>query len=175
MHRRSRATKPCRICKSEEHPYVECPVPLESPRVCQRIGESLSDFHYRLRTNEVARLRAQATQADPVRREALNSRVRDWYGGRPESRKESARKRYAKNRARLDELKEAPCIDCKNTFPPECMDFDHLPGTEKVAGVGAMITSSIAEISKCDLVCANCHRIRTTFRKRQNMKSRRQA
>lgn len=46
------------------------------------------------------------------------------------------------------------------------MDFDHRPGTIKVADVSVLARSStkertLDEIAKCDLVCANCHRIRT--------------
>lgn len=46
------------------------------------------------------------------------------------------------------------------------MDFDHVRG-EKVADLSTMVNQCTtvaaidAEIAKCDLVCANCHRIRT--------------
>lgn len=66
----------------------------------------------------------------------------------------------------VDELKRAPCIDCGHTFPSVCMDFDHVRGVKK-----ASITQIVAahwsvdvlmtELEKCELVCANCHRIRT--------------
>ena len=52
-------------------------------------------------------------------------------------------------------------MDCDGTFPPYVMDFDHVRG-EKLYNVGEMGTHSlegiIDEISKCDLICANCHR-----------------
>jgi hypothetical protein len=57
-------------------------------------------------------------------------------------------------------------MDCGQTFPPYVMDFDHVRG-EKKYNVGLMASSGYslkmiaAEIQKCDLVCANCHRIRT--------------
>lgn len=64
--------------------------------------------------------------------------------------------------------KEAPCMDCGLCFPPCCMDFDHKPEFEKVARLGSMsswqIDKVMAELAKCDLVCANCHRIRTEVR-----------
>lgn len=50
------------------------------------------------------------------------------------------------------------------------MDFDHRPGKDKVQKVSTMFAAGwnldviLAEISKCDLVCANCHRIRTRDR-----------
>ena len=64
----------------------------------------------------------------------------------------------------LDSFKDAPCLDCKQRFPPECMDFDHVRG-EKLSQVGAMrswaIVKILKEVAKCEVVCANCHRIRT--------------
>ena len=61
-------------------------------------------------------------------------------------------------------LKEAPCTDCGQSFPAPVMDFDHICG-EKLRGIGLMWTFSMArqaaELIKCDVVCANCHRMRT--------------
>ena len=58
------------------------------------------------------------------------------------------------------------CMDCKGSYPGYAMDFDHVRGT-KTANLAQMLTSGYgietikAEIAKCELVCANCHRIRT--------------
>lgn len=46
------------------------------------------------------------------------------------------------------------------------MDFDHVRGVKffNIAGGSAAnrrFASVVAETEKCDLVCANCHRIRT--------------
>lgn len=66
---------------------------------------------------------------------------------------------------------ETPCADCGGIFPPCCMDFDHLPGTKKLYAVGTMVSHGHSwpkievEIAKCELVCANCHRIRTQDRR----------
>ena len=58
-------------------------------------------------------------------------------------------------------------MDCKGSFPPECMDFDHVRG-EKNFTIGRGYKMSIPkvkkEIDKCDVVCSNCHRIRTKKR-----------
>lgn len=73
----------------------------------------------------------------------------------------------ATNRAAVAALEEGPCADCGQTFDPVCMDFDHRPNEPKVKSIARMIGDghSMAtirlEIEKCDLVCANCHRIRT--------------
>ena len=64
-------------------------------------------------------------------------------------------------------LKQDSCMDCGLKFQPVAMDFDHVRGT-KVATVSQMNSFSwgrvILELAKCDLVCANCHRIRTNSR-----------
>lgn len=63
-----------------------------------------------------------------------------------------------------DAMKDVPCLDCGGRFPPECMDFDHRPGEVKLMEMGETMRKLslwLAEAAKCDIVCANCHRIRT--------------
>ena len=78
------------------------------------------------------------------------------------------KKNLAERRALIDALKSKPCMDCGGSFQPVCMDFDHRQGTAKVDGVSKLILCSLErlqeEIAKCDLVCSNCHRIRTKNR-----------
>lgn len=61
--------------------------------------------------------------------------------------------------------KNKPCVDCKQEYPPYVMDFDHLPQFEKTFTISSMKVASKEklkqEIAKCEVVCANCHRIRT--------------
>lgn len=56
------------------------------------------------------------------------------------------------------------------------MDWDHRPGTVKsfdigsaVAKLGIGLARLLEEIAKCDLVCSNCHRIRTHLRREAKM------
>lgn len=66
-----------------------------------------------------------------------------------------------------------PCTDCGRLYPYFVMDFDHVPGRgEKIGDLSRMVSgtysweSILLEIKKCDVVCANCHRIRTFDRGR---------
>ena len=64
-----------------------------------------------------------------------------------------------------------PCADCGQTFPVFVMHWDHLPDFDKVGEIGTMLTSRrreviIEELKKCELVCANCHVMRTVNRAR---------
>lgn len=72
-----------------------------------------------------------------------------------------------RNRKIILMAKDRPCMDCGGRFPSVAMDFDHVEG-DKIAHVGAMTTASVdrllAEIEKCEVVCANCHRVRTALR-----------
>jgi L-lysine 2,3-aminomutase len=69
---------------------------------------------------------------------------------------------------RLAEIKEkSGCVDCREKNPI-VLDFDHLK--DKKYNVSRMIHDGFSwkailkEINKCEVVCANCHRIRTYFR-----------
>lgn len=71
--------------------------------------------------------------------------------------------------ALLAEAKAKPCTDCGRSFPSECMDFDHLGEEKKAFNIAASwrwvsIDKLKAEIAKCELVCANCHRTRSRVR-----------
>jgi len=76
-----------------------------------------------------------------------------------------------------DYKEESGCTDCKNRFPYYVLEFDHLPGYEKKANIADMINGSLArqaktqiieEMAKCEVVCANCHRLRTHSRMKKD-------
>ncbi len=59
-------------------------------------------------------------------------------------------------------------MDCGQKYPPYVMDFDHRDPKLKISTLNRMIylhryakEKLLVEIKKCDVVCANCHRIRT--------------
>lgn len=65
----------------------------------------------------------------------------------------------------INKLKAVPCADCGVEYPPCVMQFDHVRG-EKAFTIGGYgitlgVERLIAEIAKCDVVCANCHALRT--------------
>lgn len=98
---------------------------------------------------------------------------------RRRSRRERAaiRKRAEITKAEVAKLKSDPCTDCGNSFSPESMDYDHVPGRgEKRSNVSLIRVLSVAlsEIKKCDLVCANCHRVRTKNRLMSNRQKERE-
>ncbi len=75
-------------------------------------------------------------------------------------------------RAWLMSEKNQPCIDCGLIWPSYVMQFDHVPERgPKLFMVNAAtvkqkhtLAELKAERAKCDLVCSNCHVIRTNNR-----------
>lgn len=70
----------------------------------------------------------------------------------------------------ITSLKKIPCLDCNKTFPSYVMEFDHVDPASKIAEVGQFFrmnsfASIIAEIKKCEIVCAVCHRLREKKRR----------
>lgn len=62
------------------------------------------------------------------------------------------------------------CTDCGWAGWPRGLDWDHVRG-QKIAGVAGLIANGrpwvevLAEMAKCEVVCANCHRLRTLKRR----------
>ena len=130
-------------------------------KYCDR-RKDLDEFH----------IKRAAKDGHRDRCKACVSRYHDkWY---KINRKEriaqcaAATARWRKKKASwVDGLKNVPCIDCGRRFPPYVMDFDHVRGDKQfdiskaVATHGASEKRIEEEIKKCEIVCANCHRIRT--------------
>lgn len=74
----------------------------------------------------------------------------------------------------LNELKlHSGCVDCGYAAHPEALDFDHLPGFDKGFNIGMGLRSRSwaaleAEVLKCEVRCANCHRVKTAQRREGN-------
>lgn len=103
-------------------------------------------------------------------RECSNARSRKYYTDNIEHHKKETnrrRKEYKKlAQAYVRKLKEStPCADCGSFYPWPVMDFDHQ--REKVEDVSRLVNNGSSlntikdEIDKCEIVCANCHRMRS--------------
>jgi hypothetical protein len=67
---------------------------------------------------------------------------------------------------------EHGCADCGYSKHPAALEFDHRPGENKLFNIGEKVGSYSlekiwAEVAKCDVVCANCHAIRTVERRQR--------
>jgi hypothetical protein len=75
----------------------------------------------------------------------------------------------------IESIKNVPCVDCGNRYPSYVMDFDHIDENKKFTISSKKHSRSrdslVEEILKCEIVCSNCHRIRTHNRMKDLHKS----
>jgi hypothetical protein len=101
----------------------------------------------------------------------LLSHCKVCRNGYPSFQKEY-RKRYIRSKRvetanAVNSLKSAPCVDCGRSFPPFCMEFDHIDPSKKCNDIKNLVCKGrsfnfvLKEIEKCHLVCILCHRMRT--------------
>lgn len=136
-------------------------------RRCNQCGETkpLDEFG-----NNKFNPEGKSYMCKPCRRVYDRRRYKDDpTEGRGRNARHKARKTTMVRELVWDILTVTPCVDC-DLLDPVVMEFDHRPDETKLYNIGAMIgnTYSIetvqAEIDKCDVVCANCHRRRTNGR-----------
>lgn len=112
-------------------------------------------------------------KTQPYCRPCDNEHARQYYQKNKEKMKKQI---YAARRIRVENTKEkirklkesTPCADCGVKYPYYVMDFDHL-GNDKEYNIAEMTEWASLEliekeISKCEIVCSNCHRKRTHAR-----------
>jgi hypothetical protein len=90
-----------------------------------------------------------------------------------ERRRDQKRERRARLAEWYRDLKAGrPCADCGGTFHYAAMVWDHVPGQGKEVEVSRLLMQGqskrriLEEIARCELVCANCHAVRTVERLR---------
>ena len=90
---------------------------------------------------------------------------RKHYQSNKEKYADRVRKKRYLVRSKVKEIKESnPCSDCKIQYPFYVMQFDHID--EKNFEISTGVTQHslkkvLAEISLCEIVCANCHASRS--------------
>lgn len=104
-----------------------------------------------------------------------NAAAKRWRERNPEAARTAKHKVIDRSRAAVLEAKDKPCADCGIRYPYYVMEFDHLDSETKEFNVSAGVVRAsyervIAEIAKCEVVCANCHRFRTAKRAEEGRK-----
>jgi len=130
--------KTCPKCKSEKKRaefYKNAQKRDGLQSLCKACASEASKKHYR---------KSPKTRA-AVRQSALNLKRENY-------------------RRSLEYLEAHPCVDCGED-DPIVLDFDHVRGKKK-GNVSKMIRDAswkrvAAEILKCEIRCANCHRKKT--------------
>ena len=87
---------------------------------------------------------------------------RAWYQKHKVRKGVQGRINRRKVKEEIVEMLGGRCMDCDGVFPQCAFDFHHRDPTQKDFSIGQQMSSRKAkeEAKKCDLLCANCHRIR---------------
>ena len=82
----------------------------------------------------------------------------EWY----EKYREVYRDSYRQRKKEAIELLGGKCVDCNGVFPQVAYDFHHSDMSKKELNPSKALTKTNwqDELSKCVLLCSNCHRIR---------------
>lgn len=89
-------------------------------------------------------------------------RQRRWYEKNKETHKQKRKDRYYAISAMINSFR-VPCVICGESSPV-CLDFHHRNPEEKLYTICHMARWNcskkkiIAEVEKCVVLCANCHR-----------------
>ena len=136
---------------------------------CPRCGETKppGEFGARRPNSDATYLRAYC-------RPCYKSIYQEYYKKNKALFTRRADRFHAAIRDLLRAAKEKPCADCGRSFPYYVMEFDHREGETKCFNIADVMGPCrvgkkrlLAEIAKCDVVCANCHRERT-YQRKQN-------
>lgn len=97
-------------------------------------------------------------------KEAKKAYERNWYNTIGKEKRLEANKRWSEKKA--DEFKKIKstlrCNRCGESHIA-CLDFHHLDQSKKDGNISTLVRRCsseklLEEISKCEILCANCHR-----------------
>jgi hypothetical protein len=136
-------------------------------KICPGCGEERDaekDFNWKYKDRGIRTTRCKFCQSQLSKQHYKNNK--QPYFDRVRAREvlviEDNQKRLA------DYLHRHPCVDCGQT-DIRVLEFDHVRGNKsnniaRMVGEGFSWFTIEAEIAKCEVRCANCHRIKTNER-----------
>lgn len=125
--------------------------------ICKK-DKPLSEFG-----NRASSADGKTSLCKPCKRDYDNEYYRKNPDRRTYIRKNSDSRRDDNRKLMLEYLSEHPCVDCGESNPV-VLEFDHRG--DKKGNISNMVNNYawvniLNEIGKCDVRCANCHRIKT--------------
>ena len=154
----------CKECRKTNKSKVFEDFEIKSSKTCTKCGIDKSINNYRktryskdghnskCKECQSKEAKTKARHQDPKRKKYLKEH---------KLRKINAAKEHI-----LNFLSTNPCVDCgQDNFL--CLDFDHIEPKHKKSSIcdlvkrGISLQRIIEEIKKCEVRCANCHRIKT--------------
>lgn len=147
------------------------------------IGQNISMGKPRDIADDIRRLYEEGKTYDEIKEElGCSKSTISYHVGKGNENTRVKSNGYRKRiKTSIQQYKEStPCADCGRTFKYYIMQFDHLPQFVKSFQLSKFyehthdIKAVVAEMKKCDLVCANCHSERTHQRRQQRTEHRQQ-
>jgi hypothetical protein len=136
-------------------------------KICTNCGlerDAEKDFSWKYKDRGIRNTRCKVCQSQVSKQHYQGNK--QSYMARVHARNDTV---IIDNRRRLTAyFADHPCVDCGLT-DIRVLEFDHVRD-EKVGNIAALLTRGVpwstiaAEIAKCDVRCANCHRIQTIER-----------
>ena len=96
-------------------------------------------------------------------RDEQNAAWRRWYRDNAKRKMAWQRRRKLEIRAWWTELKSSKRCERCGEADPDCLQFHHLDPTTKEVTVSRAVAGAwsreriLAEVAKCEVLCANCH------------------
>lgn len=155
------AIKKCGFCDIEF-------IPNSSKQIC--CSKLCNTKKWRRDNPEKARINDRKASENRKGKRLYSSEYRkEWYERIKQNKEWLDKKRQSSNE-RSRKVKEfisnykieKGCTDCGYNSHHSALDFDHIIGVKSINVSNAKsISQALKEIEKCEVVCANCHRIRT--------------
>lgn len=132
--------------------------------LCSRcnIHKGDEEFNYRNKSNGIRQRACRLCTRKQVKRHYYSNK--EYY-----LKKTRIRNKYFKQKIReyiWDYLADNPCVDCGET-DPVVLEFDHVLtksiNITEMAHLNCSLSKVQAEIDKCEVRCANCHRRKTSL------------
>lgn len=134
-------------------------------KICTKCGETkeLSDFFYRNKKTGTRHSQCKRCYRNSRNNKEHYEKYKDEYIARSKDRQKRVLKENVDKL--LEYLKYHPCVDCGET-DPIVLEFDHLIREDKQYCISNMMRDYswdkiLSEITKCEVVCSNCHKRRT--------------
>lgn len=97
-------------------------------------------------------------------KDCARERTREWNRANQARRSQEAKLRARATKAKAVEYMGGECFDCKQKFHQCVYQFHHLDGSTKDENPSHLFNCKwerlVEELSKCVMLCANCHMIR---------------
>lgn len=137
-------------------------------RICSKCGQGKTEVEFFLKNKKTGRRHSQCKDCYKTERNAHYAehyaKYRDLYRARARKRRDALKKEFRENM--LVYLNDKVCTICGET-DVRTFEFDHVDQEEKTFTISQAVRLGygwpevMAELKKCRILCANCHKKHT--------------